>query len=215
MFQIKKTSYVKGVAQYKDCIVSDLPQIAVAGKSNVGKSSFINFLVNDSKLARTSKLPGRTRLINYFLINENTAEEFLLADLPGYGFAKVSDNEKLKWADLLEKYLAKEQKLVHVFFLVDIRHDPTKDDVTMYNYLFKNNVPYTIVATKADKLPKSQVKNRCRAIANYLQVGADNIIPVSSLEKRGKEQVFDRIEKVLTAFYNPIVDDEDDDTAQE
>lgn len=211
MFQIKKSSYVKGVAQYKDCIVSDLPQIAVAGKSNVGKSSFINFLVNDSKLARTSKLPGRTRLINYFLINENTEQEFLLADLPGYGFAKVSDAEKLKWADLLEKYLAKEQNLMHVFFLVDIRHDPTRDDVTMYNYLFKNNVPYTIVATKADKIAKSQVKNRCRAIANFLKVGADNVIPVSSLEKRGKEQIFDRIEKVLTAFYNPIIDDLTDD----
>lgn len=211
MFQIKKSSYVKGVAQYKDCIVSDLPQIAVAGKSNVGKSSFINFLVNDSKLARTSKLPGRTRLINYFLINENTEQEFLLADLPGYGFAKVSDAEKLKWADLLEKYLAKEQNLMHVFFLVDIRHDPTRDDVTMYNYLFKNNVPYTIVATKADKIAKSQVKNRCRAIANFLKVGADNVIPVSSLEKRGKEQIFDRIEKVLTAFYNPITDDLTDD----
>lgn len=211
MFQIKKSSYVKGVAQYKDCIVSDLPQIAVAGKSNVGKSSFINFLVNDSKLARTSKLPGRTRLINYFLINENTEQEFLLADLPGYGFAKVSDAEKLKWADLLEKYLAKEQNLMHVFFLVDIRHDPTRDDVTMYNYLFKNNVPYTIVATKADKISKSQVKNRCRAIANFLKVGADNVIPVSALEKRGKEQIFDRIEKVLTAFYNPITDDQTDD----
>lgn len=211
MFQIKKSSYVKGVAQYKDCIVSDLPQIAVAGKSNVGKSSFINFLVNDSKLARTSKLPGRTRLINYFLINENTEQEFLLADLPGYGFAKVSDAEKLKWADLLEKYLAKEQNLMHVFFLVDIRHDPTRDDVTMYNYLFKNNVPYTIVATKADKIAKSQVKNRCRAIANFLKVGADNVIPVSALEKRGKEQIFDRIEKVLTAFYNPITDDLTDD----
>ncbi len=208
MFQIKKSSYVKGVAQYKDCIVSDLPQIAVAGKSNVGKSSFINFLVNDSKLARTSKLPGRTRLINYFLINENAEQEFLLADLPGYGFAKVSDAEKLKWADLLEKYLAKEQNLMHVFFLVDIRHDPTRDDVTMYNYLFKNNVPYTIVATKADKIAKSQVKNRCRAIANFLKVGADNVIPVSALEKRGKEQVFDRIEKVLTAFYSPIIDDD-------
>ena len=215
MFQIKKSSYVKGVAQYKDCIVSDLPQIAVAGKSNVGKSSFINFLVNDSKLARTSKHPGRTRLINYFLINENSAEEFLLADLPGYGFAKVSDAEKLKWADLLEKYLAKEQKLVHVFFLVDIRHDPTRDDVTMYNYLFKNNVPYTIVATKADKLPKSQVKNRCRAIANYLKVGADNVIPVSALEKRGKEQIFDRMEKVLNAFYNPIIDDDETDETEE
>ncbi len=211
MFQIKKSSYVKGVAQYKDCIVSDIPQIAVAGKSNVGKSSFINFLVNDGKLARTSKLPGRTRLINYFLINENSTEEFLLADLPGYGFAKVSDAEKLKWADLLEKYLANEQKLMHVFFLVDIRHEPTKDDVTMYNYLFKNNVPYTIVATKADKLPKSQVKNRCRAIANYLKVGADNVIPVSSLNKTGKDLVFDRIQKVLDAFYHPILEELDDE----
>ena len=127
---IKRASYIKGAATYSQCIVSDLSQIAVSGKSNVGKSSFINYLVNDGKLARTSKLPGRTRLINYFLINEG-AEEFLLADLPGYGFAKVSDAEKLKWADLLEKYLANEKMLVHVFFLVDIRHDPTRDDVTM------------------------------------------------------------------------------------
>ena len=146
---IKKSSYVKGAAKYEQCIASDLVQIAVAGKSNVGKSSFINYLTGDAKLARTSKLPGRTRLINYFLVNENETDEFFLVDLPGYGFAKVSDAEKLKWADLLEKYLAREQQLKHVFFLVDIRHDPTQDDVTMYNYLFKNNVPYTIVATKS------------------------------------------------------------------
>ncbi|MCM1289188.1 MAG: ribosome biogenesis GTP-binding protein YihA/YsxC [Corallococcus sp.] len=200
MLTIKKSSYVKGAATYGQCIVSDLPQIAVAGKSNVGKSSFINFLVNDGKLARTSKLPGRTRLINYFLINENSDSEFLLADLPGYGFAKVNDAEKLKWADLLEKYLAKEKMLKHVFFLVDVRHDPTRDDLTMYNYLFKNNVPYTIVATKADKVAKSQVKNRCRAIANFLKVGEGNIIAVSSLNKTGKDAVLDRIEKVLAAF---------------
>ena len=196
---IKSASYVKGAATYAQCIVSDLPQIAVAGKSNVGKSSFINFLVNDGKLARTSKLPGRTRLINYFFINEGRDWEFLLADLPGYGFAKVSDEEKLKWADLLEKYLANEGQLKHVFFLVDIRHEPTKDDVIMYNYLFTNNVPFTIVATKADKLPKSQVKNRCRVIANFLKVGADNVIPVSALNKTGKEAVLDRIEQILTA----------------
>ena len=199
MFVIKKSAYIKGAATYSQCIVSDLCQIAVAGKSNVGKSSFINFLVNDSKLARTSKLPGRTRLINYFLINGDTEGEFLLADLPGYGFAKVSDAEKLKWADLLEKYLAREKMLKHVFFLVDIRHEPTRDDVTMYNYLFKNNVPYTIVATKADKISKSQVKNRCRAIANFLKVGEGNVIAVSSLDKTGKEPVLDRIEKVLDA----------------
>lgn len=204
MFTIKKAAYVKGAATYGQCIVSDLPQIAVAGKSNVGKSSLINYLVGDGKLARTSKLPGRTRLINYFLINGESTDEFLLADLPGYGFAKVSDAEKLKWADLLEKYLAKEKMLKHIFFLVDIRHDPTKDDVAMYNYLFQNNVPYTIIATKADKIPKSQVKNRCRSIANFLKVGVDNIVPVSALEKRGKEQIFDRIEKVLTAFRESI-----------
>ena len=207
---IKNASYIRGAATYSQCIVSDLPQIAVAGKSNVGKSSLINFLVNDGKLARTSKLPGRTRLINYFLINDGSEWQFLLADLPGYGFAKVSDAEKLKWADLLEKYLANECMLKHVFFLVDIRHDPTKDDVTMYNYLFSNNVPFTIVATKSDKLPKSQVKNRCRAIANFLKVGADNVIPVSSLNKIGKEAVLDKIEQILTAHKESsrIADDE-------
>lgn len=208
---IKKSSYVKGAADYKQCIVSDIPQIAVCGKSNVGKSSFINYLVNDGKLARTSKLPGRTRLINYFLINDGIDGEFLLADLPGYGFAKVSDAEKLKWADLLEKYLAREKMLKHVFFLVDIRHDPTADDVVMYNYLFKNNVPYTIVATKADKISKSQVKNRTRSIASYLKVGEGNIIPVSSTAKTGKEAVLDRIDKVLEAFaYTQSLDQEDD-----
>ena len=194
---IKKSSYIKGAATYSQCIVSDLPQIAVAGKSNVGKSSFINYLVNDGKLARTSKLPGRTRLINYFLINEG-AEEFLLADLPGYGFAKVSDAEKLKWAELLENYLAKEQQLAHEFFLVDIRHEPTRDDATMYNYMFANNVPFTIVATKADKVSKSQVKNRCRAIANFFKVGADNVLAISSLNKTGKESVLAKIEQVIS-----------------
>lgn len=194
---IKNATYIKGAATYGQCIVSDVPQIAVAGKSNVGKSSFINYLTGDGKLARTSKLPGRTRLINYFMINDGTADEFILADLPGYGFAKVSDAEKLKWADLLEKYLAREQMLKHVFFLVDIRHDPTRDDVTMYNYLFKNNLPFTIVATKADKISKSQVKNRLRAIANYLHVGENNLVAVSSTEKTGKEAVLERIGSIL------------------
>lgn len=197
---IKTSFYIKGAANYGQCIVSDVPQIAVAGKSNVGKSSFINYLVGDGKLARTSKLPGRTRLINYFMVNDGTADEFILADLPGYGFAKVSDAEKLKWADLLEKYLAREQMLKHVFFLVDIRHDPTKDDVVMYNYLFKNNVPFTIVATKADKISKSQVKNRLRSIASYLKVAEGNLIAVSSTNKTGKEAVLERIGIVLQAY---------------
>lgn len=197
MMVIKNASYVKGAATYSQCIVSELPQIAVAGKSNVGKSSFINCLVGDGKLARTSKLPGRTRLINYFLVN-NSCKEFLLADLPGYGFAKVSDAEKLKWADLLEKYLANEKQLSLVLFLVDIRHDPTKDDAVMYNYLFKNNLPFVVIANKADKLPKSQVKNRCRAIVNFFKLGEANVLPVSSTDKTGLDAVLDKLEQILT-----------------
>ncbi len=200
MMVIKNAVYVKGAGSYSQCIVSDVPQIAVAGKSNVGKSSFINYLTNDGKLARTSKLPGRTRLINYFLINDGDEWEFLLADLPGYGFARVSDAEKLKWADLLEKYLSNELKLAHVFFLVDIRHEPTKDDAVMYNYLFRNNVPFTVIATKADKLPKSQVKNRCRSIANFFKLGESNVLPVSSTNKTGLDAVLSKLEQVLTAY---------------
>lgn len=197
--KITRASYVKGAGNYSQCIVSDLPQVAVAGKSNVGKSSFINYLTGDGKLSRTSKQPGRTRLINYFLINEG-GDEFLLADLPGYGFARVSDAEKLKWADLLEKYLAGERSLAHVFFLVDIRHDPTRDDVTMYRYLYGNSVPFTVIATKADKLPKSQVKNRCRAIANFFGLGEGNVLPVSSEAKSGLDAVLDKLEQALQAY---------------
>lgn len=204
---IRKASYVKGAASYSQCIVSDLPQIAVAGKSNVGKSSFINFLVGDGKLARTSKSPGRTRLINYFLINGDSDDEFLLVDLPGYGFAKVSDAEKLKWADLLEKYLANERQLAQVLFLVDIRHEPTKDDAVMYNYLFTNNVPFTVIATKADKLPKSQVKNRCRAIASFFKLGEANVLPVSSTAKTGLDAVIAKLDQALAACNSVSVDD--------
>ena len=204
---IRKASYVKGAASYSQCIVSDLPQIAVAGKSNVGKSSFINFLVGDGKLARTSKLPGRTRLINYFLINGDSDDEFLLVDLPGYGFAKVSDAEKLKWADLLEKYLANERRLAQVLFLVDIRHEPTKDDAVMYNYLFTNNVPFTVIATKADKLPKSQVKNRCRAIASFFKLGEANVLPVSSTAKTGLDAVIAKLDQALAACNAVSVED--------
>lgn len=174
-------------------IVSELPQVAVVGKSNVGKSSFINYLANDGKLARTSKEPGRTRLINYFLFNE----DFILTDLPGYGFARVSREEKKKWAATIEDYLDNEENLRLVCFLVDIRHDPTEDDKIMYNYLFKRAVPFIIVATKSDKIAKSKVKNQLRHLASVLKVGMDNILPVSSQNKTGKEEVLEKIEKIV------------------
>ncbi|HIW55609.1 MAG TPA: ribosome biogenesis GTP-binding protein YihA/YsxC [Firmicutes bacterium] len=190
---IKKASFITSAAGAKDMIVSELPQVAVVGKSNVGKSSFINYLANDGKLARTSKEPGRTRLINYFLFNE----DFILTDLPGYGFARVSREEKKKWAATIEDYLDNEENLRLVCFLVDIRHDPTEDDKIMYNYLFKRAVPFIIVATKSDKIAKSKVKNQLRHLASVLKVGMDNILPVSSQNKTGKEEVLEKIEKIV------------------
>ena len=190
---IKKASFITSAAGAKDMIVSELPQVAVVGKSNVGKSSFINYLANDGKLARTSKEPGRTRLINYFLFNE----DFILTDLPGYGFARVSREEKKKWAATIEDYLDNEDNLRLVCFLVDIRHDPTEDDKIMYNYLFKRAVPFIIVATKSDKIAKSKVKNQLRHLAPVLKVGMDNILPVSSQNKTGKEEVLEKIEKIV------------------
>ncbi len=197
--KLTSATYVKGAATYSQCIVSELPQVAVMGKSNVGKSSFINLLTGDGKLARTSKLPGRTRLINYFSVYAD-GREFLLADLPGYGFAKVSYEEKLKWADLLEKYLANERRLAQALFLVDIRHEPTRDDMTMYKYLFVNHIPFTVIATKADKVSKSQVKNRCRAIANCFGLGEANVLPVSAENKTGLEPVLDKLEQILANY---------------
>jgi len=190
---IQKARFIKSAANYGDCIVSEFPQIAVVGKSNVGKSSFINSITGSTKLARTSKDPGRTRLINYFLIDE----KFLLTDLPGYGYAKVSQTEKQKWANLIETYLEKEPMLTHVFFLVDARHNPTADDLIMYDYLFHCNIPYTIIATKSDKIPKSKLINHKKNLASILKVGVDNIIAVSSVTGQGKDETTARIDQII------------------
>lgn len=192
--EIKKSAFVSSAAAPCDRIKSNYKQIAVVGKSNVGKSSFINLLTNDGKLARTGKLPGRTRLINYFLINET----FFLTDLPGYGFAKVNREEKQKWARLIDEYLLNEENLCHVLFLVDIRHEPTADDAQMYNFLVRRNLPFTVVATKSDKLPKSQVKNRLRHLAAVFKLGEADILPVSGLLKTGREAVLNKIEQVIS-----------------
>jgi GTP-binding protein len=190
---IKNATFITSAAKAEQFIRPDKPMIAVCGKSNVGKSSFINMLANRKQLAKTSREPGRTRLVNYFDFGD-----FVLADLPGYGFAKVSDAEKLKWADLLEKYLAKEQKLVHVFFLVDIRHDPTRDDEAMINYLHSYALPFTVVATKADKLSKSQIKPQISKIATKLRVGVGDITASSSEKGIGKAEIFTLISKAIS-----------------
>ncbi len=191
---IKSAEFVTSVAKADKILVEDIPEIAVAGKSNVGKSSFINFLVNNGKLARTSKLPGRTRLINYFKVNKG---EMMLVDLPGYGFAKVSFDEKQKWGALIEGYLQNSKAIKNLFLLVDIRHEPTADDKMMLNYLYHYNIPYTIIATKADKLSRAQQDRRRQEIANALMVGKQNVYVVSSLKKAGKDKILERLDSIL------------------
>lgn len=202
--KISYAEFLSSAARPKDKIKSGLPQIAVVGKSNVGKSSFINYFAHDGKLARVSKQPGRTKMINYFLINR----EFILADLPGYGFARVSQEEKRRWAELIDDYLANEPDICLVIFLVDIRHDPTQDDMIMYNFLFKTGLPFIVVATKADKLSKSQIKPQLARIANIFKLGVDNVLAISNENKTGMDAVYAKIEQALA--YSSQSDDEEE-----
>ena len=165
---IKNAKFVISVADSDKLPSYDKAEIAVAGKSNVGKSSFINFITSNGKLARTSSEPGRTRLLNYFDINGG---EFLLVDLPGYGFARVSKEEKAKWGKMIEGYLQKSPTLKHVFVLLDIRHTPSADDKMLLGYLYHFNIPFTVVATKADKLSRMQQQKSKKMIANELCMG--------------------------------------------
>ena len=192
-FAIKQAEFVTSAGLGSPYPERTAAEIAIVGKSNVGKSSLINSLCNNKKLAKTSSNPGKTRLINFFKINR----EFYFVDLPGYGFARVSREEKQKWALLIDDYLLNEEMLCHVLFLVDIRHEPTADDAEMYNFLVRRNLPFTVVATKSDKLPKSQIKNRIRHLAAVFKLGEADILPVSGLLKTGKEAVLDKIERII------------------
>ena len=188
---IKEATFITSVAGVDKFYKTDKPIIAVAGKSNVGKSSLINMLANRKKLAKTSVTPGRTRLINYFDFGE-----FVLADLPGYGFAKVSKEEKKKWGVLLETFLST-QKIALLLSLVDIRHDPTADDKMMINYLYHYAVPFTLIATKADKLAKTRIKPRVKELATELRVGASDVTASSAENGMGKQEIFRAIEQAI------------------
>ncbi|MBQ9756252.1 MAG: YihA family ribosome biogenesis GTP-binding protein [Clostridia bacterium] len=203
--KIKDATFITSVASKDKFYKTNKPIIAVAGKSNVGKSSLINMLANRKKLAKTSVTPGRTRLINYFDFGE-----FVLADLPGYGFAKVSKEEKKKWAILLETFLATE-KITLLLSLVDIRHDPTADDKMMVNYLYHYAVPFALVATKADKLPKTKVKPRISEIARDLRVGVADITASSAENGAGKEQILQIIEQAINAQKQALNDKDEDE----
>jgi GTP-binding protein len=171
-----------------------LPEICVVGRSNVGKSSFINTVTGNSSLARTSSTPGRTRLINIFDINNG---EFTLVDLPGYGFAKASKGERDAWDRLIGGYFENSANLKHVFVLVDIRIPPTALDKQMLGYLYHFGIPFSVIATKTDKLSKAQASRARQVVATELKIGKDNIILFSSQTRQGKEEVLDRFSQVL------------------
>lgn len=191
-FIIKKAEFVVS-AGLEGNYPSPLPcEIAIVGKSNVGKSSLINLLANNKKLAKTSSQPGKTRLVNFFLLNK----EFYLVDLPGYGFAKASKTEQKSWGELLERYLGS-GRVNHLLMLIDIRHAPTQDDLTMFRYLIYYGIPYTLIATKADKIARSKRKQEANARAK--QLGAPPFaIPFSSETGDGKEELLVRIGQIVS-----------------
>ena len=191
---IKQARFIVSVANASEIKDFGAPEIAIAGKSNVGKSSFINFLVNQSKLAKTSSEPGRTRLLNYFEINNG---EYYFVDLPGYGYAKAPKGEKEKWGALIENYLRTSKNLINVFVLVDIRHEPSADDKMLINYLYSYHIPFTVIATKADKLSRAQQQKAIGIISSALAMGRSDLLVTSAEKKTGKEAVIERIDNLL------------------
>ena len=191
--EIKTASFVTSLAQYHENDPINLPQLAVVGKSNVGKSSLINALCNRRKLCKTSATPGKTRLINIFLINE----QFHLVDLPGYGFAKVDKKEKERWGAMMDHYFQDSTKLMHVLLLVDIRHDPTQDDVAMAQYFRQMDIPFTVVATKADKISRGARMKQLAPICRQMLVQPWEVIVSSSEDMTGRDKILEKIELLL------------------
>ncbi len=173
------------------------PEFAFAGKSNVGKSSLINALMNRKSFARTSSQPGKTQTINFYNIND----AFYYVDLPGYGYAKVALEVKAKWGKMIENYLHKSPMLRCIFLLVDIRHEPSVNDKTMYDWIVHNGFHPVIVATKLDKIKRSQVSKAVKTLRTGLGLGPDEIvIPFSAETKQGREEIWDMISEIVNSI---------------
>ncbi len=171
---------------------NQLPEVAFAGKSNVGKSSLINTLVNRKKLARTSGQPGKTQTINFYNVNH----EMYIVDLPGYGYAKISQSVSAKWGPMIENYLHTSSKLRMIFLLIDIRHKPTDNDVQMYRWILSNGFSPVIVATKLDKLKRSQVSKQLKLVRETLHIiDGVPLVPFSSVTKQGRDEIWALIER--------------------
>lgn len=177
--------------QYPD---DELPEIAFAGRSNVGKSSFINSMLNRKNLARTSSKPGKTRTINFYIINDT----FRFVDLPGYGYAQVSKSERSKWGEIIEEYLVKRENIKEIILIVDIRHEPTSQDLIMYQWIKSYGFSGYVIATKADKISKANWQKQIKIIRNKLEIKDVNlIIPYSSDKKINMDYAWDKFIPIL------------------
>jgi GTP-binding protein len=171
-----------------------LPETAFVGRSNVGKSSFINAMLNRKGIARISSTPGKTRVINFY----NIDNKLYFVDLPGYGYANVSKSQKSSWGDIIQTYLNSRPQLKLVMMLVDIRHKPSDDDRIMYEWILGHALPHIVVATKADKIPRSQVKGRLEEIKTVLRMGEGvPLVPFSSETKQGKDEIWSHMESII------------------
>ncbi|MCR5373913.1 MAG: ribosome biogenesis GTP-binding protein YihA/YsxC [Lachnospiraceae bacterium] len=192
---------IKNVALETVCGVTSklpdnkLPEVAFAGKSNVGKSSLINALMQRKALARTSAQPGKTQTINFYNVND----EIYFVDLPGYGYAKVSQTEKEKWGKMIEKYLHTSKQLKAVFLLIDIRHDPSANDVNMYEWMKYQGFAPIVIATKADKINRSQLSKQLKVVRTGLKMDKGGIlIPFSAETKAGRDEIYEIIDSIIS-----------------
>lgn len=206
---------IKNVALETVCgITSTFPEndkmeVAFAGKSNVGKSSLINAVMNRKSLARTSSQPGKTQTVNYYNVND----VFYLVDLPGYGYANANVEVKAKWGKMIERYLHTSKMLYAVFLLIDIRHEPSANDRQMYNWIIEQGYHPIIIATKMDKIKRSQLQKHIKMIKNGLEVVEDTIvIPFSAQTKQGREEIYELLDDMIEHFYE---DDEEFAQSQE
>jgi len=190
--EIKKATFLTSVTDPRKLPDTHLPEIVIAGKSNVGKSSFINTLANQNKLAKVGQTPGKTRMVNYFIVNDG----FCVVDLPGYGFAKVSAEERMRWGRLVEGYLQASKNIKHIFLMVDIRHAPNENDIQLLQWMEYFGYPYTIVASKADKIAKSKWKAHIDVIMNTFEIETV-AIPFSTVKKIGRTEILSIIENIL------------------
>jgi len=189
---IKWSEHIKTAIEPKDYPNSEIPEIAMTGRSNVGKSSVVNFLAGRKNLARVGNTPGKTRQINFYSLEG----KIILVDLPGYGYAQVSKSEKAKWGKIIETYLNGRKQLKMILMLVDIRHKPTFDDKLMYEWICSKGIPHTVVATKADKIGRNHYSERIRDIKETLNmIPGTPVIPVSITKKTGFTELWNELKR--------------------